>query len=402
MSDRYQHWRALCFVGIAVILSMTAWFSATAIISELTMALKLSSGQATWLTNAVQAGFVVGALGSSLLSLSDIWRLTTLMAFASLAAGIFNIMLLLEPSAAIAITLRFATGVALALIYPPTMKFVATWFKKGRGLAMGAMVGALTLGSAVPHLMRGFSEMIDWESVIIASTACCFAATIIFGFFLVEGPDKFAKTQINLSHICAILKDRPVMLANFGYFGHMWELYAMWGWFLVYATAAQLNGLSVTNVSILTFSVITMGAPGSLICGWLSDRIGRCYSTSLMMVISGSCALLVGLTFEGPAWLFILVSLVWGLTVVADSAQFSAAVTELSDQTLVGSALALQMGVGFAITIFVIWITPVIAELLGGWQWAFVVLVPGPIVGITSMMLLRKETKSVQLAGGRR
>lgn len=402
MTVDHQRWRVLFMAGIAVVLSLTTWFSATAILAELTDVLSLSDAHVAWLTNAVQLGFVVGALGVSVFSLADRWKLTHLMAFASLAAGLFNALLLLEPSPLIAITLRFATGVSLAMIYPPAMKFIATWFQKGRGLAMGTMVGALTLGSAMPHLIRGLGQGVDWQLVITVSSVSCLVAAGIFGLMLREGPFPFAKTKVDLLQIGAIVKSRPVMLANAGYFGHMWELYAMWGWFLAYITAAQAEGLSLTNVSILTFAVIALGAPGCVLCGWLADRIGRCYATSLMMVISGTSALLIGFTFEGPATAFMLVALIWGLTVVADSAQFSAAVTELADQSLVGSALAFQMGVGFAITIFVIWFLPFVVDVLGSWRWAFVVLAPGPFLGVLAMLMLRRDESAIMLANGRR
>ncbi|MGE4128780.1 MAG: nitrate/nitrite transporter [Hyphomicrobiaceae bacterium] len=383
-------------------LSLTTWFSATAIMPELIVALGLTPAEASWLTNAVQAGFVVGALTSSVLALADIWRLTALMTVACLAAAVLNALLLVAPSAWIAIALRFATGASLALIYPPAMKFIATWFRTGRGLAMGVMVGALTLGSAMPHLVRGLGQGLDWRIVIMTSSVGALIAAGIFTFAVREGPFAFARATVDLGQIGAVLRDRPVMLANFGYFGHMWELYAMWGWFLVYCTAAQTEGLEFANASLLSFAVIAMGMPGCIFCGWLADRIGRCLATSLMMLLSASAALAIGFAFDGPFWLFAMIALVWGFTIVADSAQFSAAVSELADQRLVGSSLALQMGIGFALTIFVIWLTPIVADILGGWRWTFLLLVPGPIVGIAAMLALRRDPRSVKLADGRR
>lgn len=401
MSVIPEHWKALCLAAVAVILSLTTWFSATAILPELIEVFKLTTAQSSWLTNAVQVGFVAGALTSSLLSISDVLKLTKLMATASLVAALSNALLLTEPTGGFAMLLRFMTGVSLAFIYPPAMKFIATWFVKGRGLAMGAMVGALTLGSALPFLFRGDTANIDWRLVIIGSSACSFIAAIIFGFLLSEGPHSFAKTKFNPRQLGQVVKNRPVMLANFGYFGHMWELYAMWGWLLAYITAAQSNGLEVSNAAFLTFSVVALGAPGCVFCGWLADKIGRCYATSIMMICSGSAALLVGFYFDGPVWVFTLVAMVWGFTVVADSAQFSAAVTELSDSSLVGSSLALQMGIGFAITIFAIWITPQVAQWLGSWQWTFLILVPGPFMGTWAMLKLRQHPDSVRLAAGK-
>lgn len=395
-------WQALALSAFAVALSLTTWFSATAILPEFSASLKLQPSEAGWLTNAVQVGFVVGALASSLLSIADTWRLTKLMAIACVAVAIMNGLLLVAPSAWIAIGLRFATGISLALIYPPSIKFIATWFRSGRGLALGVMVGSLTLGSAFPHLLRAIGQGLDWRVVIIATSLAALIAAAIFVCAVREGPYEFPRATVDFRQFGAILRDRPVMLANMGYFGHMWELYAMWGWFLAFVTAAHGEGLDISNASLLTFAVIAMGMPGCVFCGWLADRIGRCFATSLMMAISATSAVAIGFFFDGPPWLFALIALVWGFTIVADSAQFSAAVTELADQSRVGSALALQMGVGFAITIFVIWLMPVAAEMLGGWRWTFLLLVPGPLLGIASMLALRSDPRSVKLAGGRR
>lgn len=383
--------------GVAVILSMMTWFSATAVLPDLTRALDLSTSGAAWLTNAVQLGFAVGAVGSSLLTLSDIWPLTRMMAGAALLAGLANLVLLADPSTTVAIAARFATGIALAGIYPPSMKFISTWFTRGRGLAMGALVGALTFGSATPHLVRSLGAGLDWRIVVLAASAGCLAAAILFSR-LREGPHTFARTRVDPRQIGAILRNRPVMLANFGYFGHMWELYAMWGWFLAFAGASVAGE---TRASILTFAVIALGAPGCVFAGWLANRIGRCRTTILMMAISGCCALLIGAVFDGPLWAFTLLALIWGVTVVADSAQFSAAVSELADQSLVGSSLALQMGVGFALTIFVIWLTPLVAEALGSWRWTFAMLAIGPFLGIAAMARLRTLPEAAKLAGGR-
>ena len=395
-------WRALTITGIAVVMSLTTWFSATAVTPELVVAWSLSPGEAGWLTNAVQLGFVLGALGSSLIALSDRVSLTWLMAWASLIGALANAALLLEPGIGWAIALRALTGAALASVYPPSMKFIATYFKTGRGLAMGAMVGALTLGSSLPHLVRAFGGGLDWQITVLATSVLAFGSAGIFAFALREGPYPFARTTVDLRQFGAILKDRPVMLANFGYFGHMWELYAMWGWFLAYATAAVDTGGWSLNASLLAFAVVAMGAPGSVIAGWMADRIGRCNTSALALAGSGMSALLIGVFFEAHPAIFLIIALFWGLTIVSDSAQFSAAVSELADQKFVGSTLAFQMSVGFSISIFTVWLVPQIAEVFGSWRWTFLVLVPGPIFGVWSMMRLRRMPEAEALAGGRR
>jgi len=397
-----NRWSVLVVTGVALVLSLTTWYSATAIVPELTLLMSLSLSQVAWFTNGVQVGFVVGALSLSLLSLLDIYKSSTIMAMSACIAGIANAILILEPGIALSLFSRFITGMALAGIYPTVIKFIATWFKNGRGFAMGIILSSLTLGSALPHLVRAVGVQFDWKLVILTSSIACLTAAGLFAFVLQDGPHKFSKTKADLNQFGRILKDRPLMLVNIGYFGHMWELYAMWGWFFVYAIAAKRTGLGLENAALLTFLVIAAGAAGCVLGGWLADRVGRCYATACLMVISGTCALTIGLFFDGPSWLFITIAMIWGLTAVADSAQFSAAVTELSEKSTVGSALAFQMGVGFAITIFVIWLLPVIAEHQGSWRWSFLILVPGPFLGALSMLLLRREARSHLLADGRR
>ncbi len=394
----------LAVTAVAVILTLTTWFSATAVMPELVKVYSLRPAEAAWLTNGVQLGFVVGALVSSLLSIGDVFRTTTLMSIAALAAGLANGLLLLDLGAFEAIMVRFLTGISLALVYPPAMKFVATWFQTGRGLAMGAMVGALTLGSALPHLIRALGASFDWRLVISTSSVACLVASLIFVFLLREGPYPFSRTRVDPRQIGKIIRNRPVMLANIGYFGHMWELYALWGWILAFGTAAFAAGhvSSVSAASFLAFAVIALGAPSSVVAGWLADRIGRCYTTALCMAISGTCALIIGFAFDGPIWLLVLIASIWGLTVVGDSAQFTAAVTELSDQSLVGSALAFQMGVGFLITIITLWLVPVLADALGSWRWSFVILAPGPAIGVWAMLSLRRLPDAEKIANGKR
>lgn len=395
-------WRALAVAGLAVVLSMTTWFSATAVVPELTRAWGLSPSAAAWMTNGVQAGFVVGALASSLLALADVLPLTRMMAGSAVLAALANAALLLEPGVTGAVAARFVTGAALAGIYPPAMKFIATWFVAGRGLAMGTLVGALTLGSAMPHLVRALGAGLDWRWVVAATSLAALAAALIFARALREGPHPFARARVDLRQIGVILRNRPAMLANLGYFGHMWELYAMWGWFLAYALAASEAGGWSLNASILAFGVVATGAPGCVAAGWLADRIGRCATTALALGVSGACGLAIGFAWDAPPALFAALALLWGLTIVADSAQFSAAVTELTPPTQVGAALAFQMGVGFAITIFTIWLMPLVAEALGGWRWTFLALVPGPLLGLWAMLQLRAHPEAVKLAEGKR
>ncbi|MCB1382740.1 MAG: MFS transporter [Notoacmeibacter sp.] len=404
MSIISNRWAFLALACLAELLALTTWFSATAIMPELQARWQLGAGTSAWLTNGVQAGFVTGALSLAFSGLPDRVALHRLTACAALVAALANLSLLADLGAGMAIAARIATGMALAGVYPPTVKLLATWFRAGRGFAMGLLIGSLTLGSSVPHLVRALGGGADWRTVVIASSAAAALAAGLFAFALREGPYPFARTVVNLRQLGTILRDRPVMLANMGYFGHMWELYALWGWFLAYASAAKAAGntLSGLNASLLTFAVVGIGIAGAAGGGLLADRIGRCRATALAMGVSGLSAFLIGFAFDGPAWAFILIALVWGISIIADSAQFSAAVTELADPTRVGSALAFQMGVGFAITIGVIWLLPVAAGFFGSWRWVFLILVPGPLAGIWAMLTLRTLPASEKMAGGLR
>ncbi len=402
-ADAAGRWQTLAILSLAIVASMTTWFSATAIVGELKAVWSLSDGAATWLTNAVQIGFVAGALGASFINLPDIVAANKLMASAALAAAVTNMALLAAPDAEVAITLRFLTGVALAGIYPPALKLVSTWFVSGRGLALGVVIGALTLGSAFPHLLRATTSTLDWRFVVFGTSMLTLCGACLMFHHAMEGPFSYPRARFNPRQIGLVLRNKPVMLANIGYFGHMWELYAMWGWFLAFIHAAyQPYGLAASTASFTTFIVIGSGFIGCVLGGVLADRIGRTATTSLMMATSGTCALLIGLAFSGPLWLLLTLSIIWGVSVVGDSAQFSAIVTEVGDSSFVGTSLALQLGLGFALTVIAIRILPAFADLFGSWQWVFVLLVPGPLIGTIAMLKLRELPEAYRIAQGRR
>jgi len=401
-SDRITMLALIC---LGVICSMTPWFSATAILPELRETWSMSPALAAILTNAVQAGFVVGALGMSLVNLADIVAPVRLMSIGAAAAALFTLLMVVVDSAEAAAVLRFFTGVALALVYPPAMKLTTTWFVQGRGLALGFVIGGLTLGSAMPHLLRGLISSLDWRMVVIAAAAISLAGALIFLLTLREGPYPYGRASFDLRQAGRVFRSRPVALANLGYFGHMWELYAMWAWLLVY-TQQMLPGLGVPSpartASMIVFIAISAGVLGAIAGGVLADRFGRTLTTAGMMLTSAACALLIGLTFHGPLWLFLVVAVIWGASVIGDSAQFSAMVTEVADSHLVGTALTIQMGIGFLITIVSIQILPLFAEMLGGWRWTFLMLIPGPLIGAAAVLRLRQLPESLRIAQGRR
>jgi MFS family permease len=236
------------------------------------------------------------------------------------------------------------------------------------------------------------------------STLATLIGAILFLLFAREGPFPFGRALFDPRQAGAVFRDRNLLLANLGYFGHMWELYAMWAWLLVYVNGAlgAQHALLVGRASLLTFVAIGMGAFGCIMGGILSDRIGRTATTAGMMFVSGACAVAIGFCFDGPLWLFIAILVIWGISVIGDSAQFSAMVTELADQRFIGTALSVQLGLGFALTVVAIWLMPRLADLLGSWRWTFLMLVPGPSIGASAMLLLRRSPASARLANGMR
>ena len=395
-----HRWRALALLAVTLVLSMTPWFSAAAVIPQLRAEWALSVSAAAWLTIAVQLGFVGGALVSSLLNISDVVPPKHVILGGAVGATIVNGLLEVASGAGVGIALRFATGFFLAGVYPPALKLMCTWFCKGRGVALGILVGAIVIGQAMPHLINGLGGL-NWRVVIYVTSMLTFAGGLLTAFAVKEGPFPFPRARFDPTQAWHVFANRGVRLASFGYFGHMWELFAMYAWFLVFFTDALLaKGVSVgPAAAYATFAVIAAGGLGCWVGGILGDRWGRTRTTALMMAMSGSCCVLIGLLFDSSTWLLFLVGLVWGFTVVADSAQFSAMVTELADQSYVGTALTIQLAIGFILTAATIWLIPLLASVFG-WRWAFAFLAPGPALGVVAMLRLKSLPESARLAGG--
>ena len=378
-----------------MILGMTPWFSATVAAPSMIAEWGVSATETTWLTIAVQVGFVLGTCVSALLMLVDRLSPRRLAAGSALLAAVATLLLVRRDTDPIqAVILRGVTGMALAGVYPPGIKIAAGWWQQRRGTAIGILVGALTVGSAAPNLFRLASHQTDWRAVVVIAGAASVLSAGLFAIVVREGPFQAPSGRFEPGALLSIFRDRGVVLATGGYLGHMWELYAMWssiGAFWTYVATKQ--SLSASTAPVFAFLTIAAGTGGCVIAGIVADRVGRPLVTIISMAISGTCAAIIGLMVSGPVALLLVVALIWGVAIVADSAQFSAAVTELAHPRYVGTAITVQTCLGFLLTIVTIRLVPVWANLWG-WERAYLPLAIGPAFGIVAMWRLQRAIRA--------
>ncbi|MEJ2204256.1 MAG: MFS transporter [Gemmatimonadota bacterium] len=385
----------LLLVSAAVLLGMSEWFTASAAGPDLQIRWELSMTQVGWLTTVVQLGFVAGTAVAALLNLADVFPSRAYFAVSALAAAAANAALLVVPGFAVALAARFATGFFLAGVYPPGMKMIATWFRSARGFAIGTVVGALTVGKATPYLLKAAGGPGVTSVILGASLAGCLASVLVLTAYR-DGPYPFGRRPFSWAQVLDVFGDRRTMLATGGYLGHMWELYAMWATVSVYFTdffATPAGGSTVGGfhaAELVAFGVIASGGAGAVVAGAWADRWGRERTTMWMMALSGSCAVMMGWVLPLSAWVVVPLALAWGFTIVADSAQFSACVTEVAPRHAIGTALTLQTSLGFALSAVSVQSTVWLAEV-GGWRLAYGVLAVGPVLGILAMGRLRAE-----------
>lgn len=395
-----RRWAQLAWLSAAMFLGMTLWFSATAVTAPIAAEFRFSAGETAWLTMAVQAGFVAGTLAAALTNLPDVVNARHLFAVGCAIGASANGGLVFVHGAAAIVALRLLTGVALAWVYPPGLKIAAGWFLGKRGTALGVLVGALTIGSAFPHLLAAVSAALQWRTVVVMASALALTGGAIVLLTVGDGPYVTKNAPFDPHAIARVFQDRSTRLATLGYLGHMWELYAVWTWIAtfaaasLYARAPDAGAAPIVRAaplgSAIAFVTIASGAVGSAAAGWLADRVGQARVAAAAMLTSGTCAIVAGFTFGAtPALLFAL-GIVWGVAVVADSAQLSALVANFSPREHVGTALTIQTSLGFLLTLASIRLIPVVARA-SGWQWAFLCLVPGPFLGAFAISRLTTD-----------
>jgi len=399
---------------LAELLALSLWFTGTAVLPQLARMWAVPLSALAWVTIAVQLGFVAGALVAALLNLADVLSAPKLAALSAAMAAAANAGFALSASrgtapgvASLPFLFRFLTGFFLAGVYPPGMKILAGWFQQGRGLGLGILIGGLTIGSALPHLAQATGERmfigLGWQGVVLASSGLATAGAVMIWLGVREGPFAAKQPRFRLSQMGEALGNRRLRLANFGYLGHMWELYSMWGWIAVILASSAAGGVSVQEIELGAFATIAIGAIGCVWAGRVSDHLGpagagdlaqerlrqRAGVTVVAMAVSGACCIAAAAVFE-HFYLLLVVAMVWGIAVIADSAQFSAVVSEVSDASYVGTALTTQTAMGFLLTTVSIRATAWMGSHYG-WRWAAASMAMGPVFGIAAMMRLRIE-----------
>jgi MFS family permease len=387
--SRANQQRAL--IALVEVLGLSVWFSATAVVPTLRAEWGIGATGAVWLTASVQIGFVTGAIGSALFNLADRVTPQKMLAASALgAAACTAAITLFANGIGAAIPMRFLTGIFLAGVYPVGMKLMASWSESAdRGRAIGVLIAALTLGSALPHLISGIGP-VPWRSAMLAAAILSTTAAVAALAVIRPGPHLDVRSIApNPRYALALFVGRGPRLVSFGYFGHMWELYALWTWLSMFVAAGrEARGDTTASTGFIPFVAIGVaGVVGCLLGGWASDHFGRPPAAVTALVISGSCCVASPLFFAAPTIILVAAVLVWGAAVIADSGVFSTALSETTDARFVGTALTAQTGIGFLLTVVPIQLVPIVADLIG-WHYAFLILAPGPLLGAMAMFAL--------------
>ena len=391
--DSHPHrWRALGLLAFAELLAMSLWFAGTAVAPLLQARWSLDVAQVGWLTAIVQLGFVVGTAAAAILNLADLVPSRYYVASCATLGAAANSLLLAGDGYPMALVSRFFTGFFLAGVYPPAMKMAATWFRSRRGVAIGVIVGALTIGKALPFLVKAFAWRDIAPVIAVASLFAIIGAAVVVVAYR-DGPYPFAPRPFSWGLVGTVARTQRWRLVTGGYLGHMFELYSFWAWIPAFLAASAMATGRPPNERVLAltvFLVIAFGAAGCVWGGVAADRRGRERVITIALAASGSCAVLAGVFFGLDLRVTGAMVAVWSFFVIADSAQFSALVTEAVPAHAVGTALTMQTCLGFLLTLISIQLVPPVVAL-AGWAAAFAMLAAGPLAGIVAIRRLARR-----------
>jgi MFS family permease len=377
----------IAIIVVAQLLGTSLWFSTNSAADDLTRAWGVGPSGIGWLTNAVQSGFIVGTLGIAFTGLADRYRASRIFAISAVLGACANAGFALWANGlADGMVWRFVVGLCLAGIYPLGMKLVVSWAPQQAGAALAWLVGMLTLGTALPQGVRVLGAHLPWQMVLLVSSLLALIAAAMV-MWLGDGPHlklRDPSSPAARANVLRAFKAPALRASAFAYFGHMWELYAFWTLVPMLIRITDLPGrLGVGSVAGLSFAVIGVGALGCVLGGWMSVRIGSARVAAVALGLSACCCLVFPWVSEAPAWLLLGTLLIWGMSAVADSPQFSALSSQACPPDAVGSTLAVQNGIGFAITLVAIAMTTRVVDHVGvevAW-W----LLPGPLLGLIAL-----------------
>lgn len=376
--------RILPLIVFAQFACTSLWFAGNAVLPELQIAFDLLPTSVGHLTSSVQVGFILGTLIFAIFTISDRFSPSKVFLVCALSGAVINLSITLVTSSTLLFFLRGCVGFFLAGIYPVGMKISADYHEKGLGKALGYLVGALVVGTALPHWIRMMSTSLQWEVVMYTTSLLSIAGGCIVYFLVPDGPFRKKGSTLDLSACFTVFKEKKFRAAAFGYFGHMWELYTLWAFIpFILAKYNELNSQHL-SVSLWSFLIIASGGIACVLGGYISSKKGSHRIAFAALFLSGICCLLSPLLFHIPIPIFLVFLIIWGMAVVADSPQFSTLIANYATVHSKGTALTIVNSIGFAITILSLQTMTLLTEHFNP-NIIFVSLAIGPVLGLAAL-----------------